>query len=338
MNTASTPPSSFPSTRLRRLRRSPWIRRLVAESQLSADDLIYPMFVIEGDNKSESIPSMPGIKRYSIDGIVKEARNAKSIGIPMIALFPYVDESLKSADAEESANPDNLICRTVRSVKRAIPEIGVMCDVALDPYSSHGHDGLLKEGIVVNDETLNVLCEQALVQAKAGCDVIAPSDMMDGRVGAIRAALDKHGFQDIPILAYAAKYASAFYGPFREAIGSGKSLSGDKKTYQMNPANSAEAIREVALDISEGADMVMVKPGLPYLDVIVNIKQRFGVPTFAYQVSGEYAMITAAVEREWLDRESTVLESLISFKRAGANGILTYFALEAAGYLKNPKS
>ena len=260
------------------------------------------MFVIEGDNKSESIPSMPGIKRYSIDGIVKEARNAKSIGIPMIALFPYVDESLKSADAEESANPDNLICRTVRSVKRAIPEIGVMCDVALDPYSSHGHDGLLKEGIVVNDETLNVLCE------------------------------------DIPILAYAAKYASAFYGPFREAIGSGKSLSGDKKTYQMNPANSAEAIREVALDISEGADMVMVKPGLPYLDVIVNIKQRFGVPTFAYQVSGEYAMITAAVEREWLDRESTVLESLISFKRAGANGILTYFALEAAGYLKNPKS
>jgi len=326
--------SRFPATRLRRLRRHEWTRRLVAESTLSPSDLIWPVFVIEGQNKREPVPSMPGVDRLSIDLVTGAAEEAAKLGIPVIALFPYTDPSLRTEDGREATNAGNLVCRAVRALKKAVPEIGVLCDVALDPYTSHGHDGLLIDDYVANDETLEVLVQQALVQAEAGCDIIAPSDMMDGRVGAIRAALEAGGYRDTLIMAYAAKYASAFYGPFREAVGSSKTLKGDKRTYQMDPANGDEALREVELDLAEGADMVMLKPGMPYLDLVYRVRERFGVPTFAYQVSGEYSMLSAAIERGWLDRDRVVLESLMGFKRAGASGILTYFARDAAKLLR----
>jgi len=328
-------PGQFPTTRMRRNRRTAWSRRLVAEHRLSVDDLIWPVFIHDGKNKRAAIPSMPGVDRLSIDLLAQAANEACELGIPAIALFPATDPGKKTPDGDEALNPDNLVCRGVRAIKEACPEIGVMCDVALDPYTSHGHDGLLREGQIVNDETVAVLCKQALNHARAGCDIIAPSDMMDGRVGAIRRALDVAGFDRVQILAYAAKYASAFYGPFRDAVGSATNLaSGDKKTYQMDPANGDEALREVALDIAEGADMVMVKPGMPYLDIVRRVKEAFGLPTFAYQVSGEYAMLCAAAEKGWLDRERVMLESLLAFKRAGADGVLTYFALDAARRLK----
>ncbi len=334
-DSSSTPWGSYPQTRLRRLRRYDWSRRLVAEATLTVDDLIWPLFVHEGQNQRQPVASMPGVERLSIDLLVDTVSQAVELGIPAVALFPVTDPGKKSPEAEEATNPDNLVCHAVRAVKAAHGDaIGVICDVALDPYTSHGQDGLVRDGYVVNDETIEVLCRQAVVQAAAGCDVIAPSDMMDGRVGAIRRALDEAGFQQVSILAYAAKYASAFYGPFRDAVGSAANLAtGDKRTYQMNPANTDEAIREVALDLAEGADMVMVKPGLPYLDVVRGVKDRFGVPTFAYQVSGEYAMLAAAAANGWLDRDKSILESLLAFKRAGADGILTYFAREAAKLL-----
>jgi porphobilinogen synthase len=322
----------YPQTRLRRLRRYDWSRRLVAENCLSVNDLIWPLFVHEGTARRDAVPSMPGVERLSIDLLVEAVAAGVELGIPAVAVFPVVDPAKKSPDAGEAINSDNLICRAVRALKQSHGDaIGVICDVALDPYTSHGHDGLLRDGYVVNDETVDVLCRQAVVQAAAGCDVIAPSDMMDGRIGAIRAALDEAGFDRVSILAYAAKYASAFYGPFRDAVGSSANLgSSDKRTYQMAPSNSDEAIREVALDVAEGADMVMVKPGLPYLDIVRRVKDTLAMPTFAYQVSGEYAMLCAAAQHNWLDREKALLESLLSFKRAGADGILTYFAAEAA--------
>lgn len=324
----------FPATRLRRNRKSPWARALVAENVLQAADLIWPMFVIEGKGKTEPVASMPGVARFSIDLAVNKAEEAAKLGIPLIALFPNTDPALRTEDGREAVNADNLICRAVRAIKKAVPEIGILCDVALDPYTSHGHDGLLVGGHIVNDETVAVLVQQALVQAEAGCDVIAPSDMMDGRIGAIRNALEARGHIDVQIMAYSAKYASGFYGPFREAVGSSKLLSGDKRTYQMNPANSDEALREVAMDLAEGADMVMVKPGMPYLDIVARVKREFGVPTFAYQVSGEYSMLMAACERGWLDSKKVIPESLMAFKRAGADGVLTYFALDVARDLK----
>ncbi|MCC6492872.1 MAG: porphobilinogen synthase, partial [Pirellulales bacterium] len=326
----------YPQTRLRRVRRHDWSRRLVRESTLGVDDLIWPLFICDGQRQREPIASMPGIERVSVDLLVEEVAEAARLGIPAVALFPATEQALKSADCQEAVNPENLVCRAVRAVKAAHGDrIGVICDVALDPYSSHGQDGLVRDGYVVNDETVEMLCRQALVQAEAGCDVIAPSDMMDGRVGAVRQALDEHGFGEVQIMAYAAKYASAFYGPFRDAVGSAANLgSGDKRTYQMDPSNGDEALREVELDLAEGADTVMVKPGLPYLDVVWRVKQRFGVPTFAYQVSGEYAMIAAAAANGWLDREKAMLESLTAFKRAGADGVLTYFAPEAARLLQ----
>ena len=325
-----SPSLKFPSTRMRRNRRTPWLRDLVRENQLTAADLIWPIFVVDGKGKEEPILSMPGVCRLSIDVAVAKAKEAASLGIPLIALFPNTDPELRNEKASEAFNPKNIVCRAVRAVKEAVPNIGIMCDVALDPYTSHGHDGILKGGRILNDESVALLVKQAVLQAKAGCDVIAPSDMMDGRIGAIRAGLDAAGFQDVAIMAYSAKYASGFYGPFRAAVGSGNLLSGDKKTYQMDPANSNEAMREVALDIAEGADMVMVKPGMPYLDIVSRVKREFGVPTFAYQVSGEYAMLMAAIERGWLDGDKVIAESLLAFKRAGADGILTYFALEMA--------
>ena len=326
------PGGSFPTTRMRRNRRHAWSRNLVRENHLTVNDLIWPVFIHDGDNRRESVPSMPGVDRVSVDLLIDAVGSAVSLGIPTIALFPATDVSLKTPDAEEAYNPDNLVCRAVREVKKAHGDnIGVLCDVALDPYSSHGQDGLVRDGYVVNDETVHVLCKQAVVQAEAGCDIIAPSDMMDGRIGAIRRTLDESGFTHVQIMSYAAKYASAYYGPFRDAVGSSVNLgSGDKKTYQMDPANSDEAIREVALDLNEGADMVMVKPGMPYLDIVRRVKDEFAAPTFVYQVSGEYAMICAATERGWLDREHAMLESLMAFKRAGADGVLTYFAVEAA--------
>jgi porphobilinogen synthase len=324
------PNPSFPATRMRRLRRHDWSRRLVAESTLSPADFIWPLFVIEGENKREPVASMPGVERLSIDLAAAAAKGAAAVGIPVIALFPHTDPRLKSEDGREATNAHNLICRAVRAIKSAVPEVGVLCDVALDPYTTHGHDGVLKDGYVANDESVDILVQQALVQAEAGCDIIAPSDMMDGRIGAIREALEKNGFTNTMIMAYAAKYASAFYGPFRDAVGSAKALTGDKRTYQMDPANSDEALREVALDIAEGADMVMVKPGMPYLDIVRRVKDEFGIPTFAYQVSGEYSMLMAASERGFLDHDRVMLESLIAFKRAGASGILTYFARDAA--------
>jgi porphobilinogen synthase len=331
-----TPWGQFPATRLRRLRRHDWSRRLVAESSLAVDDLVWPLFVHEGRNRRHPIASMPGVERLSIDLLVGSVGLAVEAGIPAVALFPVTDPGKKTPDGEEATNPENLVCQAVRAVKAAHGNaIGILCDVALDPYTSHGQDGLVRDGYVVNDETIEVLCRQALVQAAAGCDVIAPSDMMDGRVAAIRQALDEAGYQQVCILAYAAKYASAFYGPFRDAVGSAANLAaGDKRTYQMDPANTDEALREVALDLAEGADMVMVKPGLPYLDVVRRVKDAFGVPTFAYQVSGEYAMLAAAAANGWLERDKSILESLLAFKRAGADGILTYFALEAARLLR----
>ncbi|AHB48541.1 delta-aminolevulinic acid dehydratase [Hyphomicrobium nitrativorans NL23] len=320
----------YPLQRPRRNRRTNWSRRLVAETSLTPADLIWPMFVIEGDNRREPIPSMPGVERRSIDLIVEAAREAETLGIPAIALFPNTDPKLRTGDAREALNPDNLVCRATRAVKAAGLDVGVILDVALDPYTSHGHDGLLVDGEIVNDETVDMLVRQSLVQAEAGADVLAPSDMMDGRIGAIRRALEADGHAATQIMSYAAKYASAFYGPFRDAVGSGGLLKGDKRTYQMDPANGDEALREVALDIAEGADMVMVKPGLPYLDIVRRVVETFHVPTFAYQVSGEYAMIMAAAERGVLDEERAMLESLAAFKRAGAAGIFTYFAPRVA--------
>ena len=326
--------SSYPALRMRRLRRHDWTRRLVAENTLSPADFIWPVFVIEGDNKREAVSSMPGVERLSVDLVVAAAKEAAGLGIPVIALFPHTPASLKSDDGREAVNENNLVCRAVRAIKAAVPEIGVLCDVALDPYTSHGHDGLLQGGDVHNDATLDMLVRQSLVQAAAGCDIIAPSDMMDGRIGAIRGALENAGHHNVLLMAYAAKYASAFYGPFRDAVGSAKSLTGDKRTYQMDPANGEEALREVALDLAEGADMVMVKPGMPYLDIVRRVKERFCVPTFAYQVSGEYAMLNAAFEKGWLERDRAIIETLTAFKRAGASGILTYFAVEAARLLQ----
>jgi porphobilinogen synthase len=326
--------SAFPALRMRRLRRADWTRRLVAETSLSASDFIWPLFVVDGQKKREPVASMPGVDRLSVDLIAGAAEEAATLGIPVVALFPYTDPTLKTPDGREATNPTNLVCSAVREIKRAVPELGVLCDVALDPYTSHGHDGVLVDGYVANDETIDILTRQALVQAEAGCDIIAPSDMMDGRVGAIRTALEASGFKNTLIMAYAAKYASVFYGPFRDACGSAKALTGDKRTYQMDPANSDEAMREVALDLAEGADMVMVKPGMPYLDLVRRVKDTFQVPTFAYQVSGEYSMLMAAIERGWLDRDRAIMESLLGFKRAGASGVLTYFARDAAKLLK----
>ncbi len=327
-------PSWPPVARPRRLRRSPWIRSLVSENALSTSDLIWPVFVREGSGIREPVTSMPGVERLSIDLLLIAAREAVDLGIPALALFPVTPSERKTPDGVEALNPENLACRAIRALKQEVPSLGLICDVALDPYTSHGQDGLVRDGIVVNDPTVEVLCKQAVTQARAGCDVIAPSDMMDGRIGAIRKSLDLAGFDQVAILSYAAKYASAFYGPFRDAVGSATNLgSADKKTYQMDPANSDEALREVALDLAEGADMVMVKPGMPYLDIVTRVKQRFGVPTFAYQVSGEYAMISAAARNGWLNHDMAVLESLLAFKRAGADGILTYFAPTVARLL-----
>ena len=326
---------AYPATRLRRNRQTDWSRRLCAEHQLSVNDLIWPVFVQEGDNTRTEIASMPGVQRLSIDLLVEAVAGVAELSIPACALFPVTDPALKIAGGEEATNAENLMCRSVRAIKEAGIDIGIVCDVALDPYTSHGQDGLVEDGEVLNDETIEVLCKQAVVQAEAGCDVIAPSDMMDGRVGAIRSALDAAGFQSVQIMAYSAKYASAFYGPFRDAVGSAANLgTGDKRTYQMDPANTDEAFREVALDISEGADMVMVKPGMPYLDIVQRVKTTFRMPTFVYQVSGEYAMLQAAAQNGWMDGEKVMLESLLAFKRAGADGVLTYFACDAAELLK----
>jgi porphobilinogen synthase len=322
------------AVRPRRNRKAEWTRRLVAENVLTADDLIWPLFLVDGTGVRAPIASMPGVERLSVDEAVRDAERAAKLGIPCLALFPYTDPQRRDDSGSEALNPDNLVCRAIRAIKRETPEVGVLCDVALDPYTSHGHDGLLQEGVIVNDETVAVLVQQALVEAEAGADIIAPSDMMDGRVGAIRTALDEASFGDVSIMAYAAKYASAFYGPFRDAVGSSKTLVGDKRTYQMDPANSDEALREVELDILEGADMVMVKPGMPYLDVLRRVKDTFGMPTFAYQVSGEYSMIMAAVQNGWLDGERAIMESLIAFKRAGASGVLSYFAPRVAERLR----
>lgn len=324
----------YPATRMRRTRRHAWSRRLVQECRLSVDDLIWPLFVFDGKDR-HPVQSLPGVDRLGSDQIVREVVRACELGIPAVAIFPATDPALKTEDAAEAINPDNLVCRTVRAIKQEVgDQIGVICDVALDPYSSHGQDGLVRDGHVLNDETIEVLCQQSLVQADAGCDIIAPSDMMDGRVAAIRQAMDAAGKQDVQIMSYAAKYASAFYGPFRDAVGSATNLGGaGKTTYQQAPAQSDEALQEVALDLAEGADSVMVKPGMPYLDIVHRVKQQFLVPTFVYQVSGEYAMLSAAAEAGMLDRRATVLESLIAFKRAGADGILTYFAADVAGWL-----
>ena len=328
------PLNAYPRIRLRRNRRDGWSRRLVAEHGLSPADLIWPVFVHQAAAARTPIDSMPGVCRLSLAALVDEAGVAQSLGIPLIALFPVTPPERKSSEGEEAVNPDNLVCRAVRALKAALPELGVMCDVALDPFTTHGHDGVLRGGDVANDETVATLCRQALVQAEAGCDVIAPSDMMDGRVGAIRDALDANGFERVRIMSYAAKYASGFYGPFRDAVGSKSTLGkADKRTYQMDPANADEALREVALDLAEGADMVMVKPGLPYLDIVRRVKEHFQIPTYVYQVSGEYAMLQGAIERGWLD-EGVVLETLLCFKRAGADGILTYSAIDAARRLK----
>jgi porphobilinogen synthase len=335
MSDPRQPIGAFPRQRMRRNRRQDWSRRLMAEHVLTPADLIWPVFIHDERIARAPIPSMPGVDRLSIPALVEAAGEAKSLGIPLIAIFPATPAERKSAGGEEALNPENLVCRAVRAVKKAHPDLGVMCDVALDPFTTHGHDGVLDaEGDVANDATLEILCRQAVVQAEAGCDVIAPSDMMDGRVGAIRDALDAKGLQRVQIMAYAAKYASAFYGPFRDAIGSKSNLGkADKRTYQMDPANGDEALREVALDLAEGADMVMVKPGMPYLDIVRRVKERFGVPTYVYQVSGEYSMLAGAVERGWLD-PSVMLETLLGFKRAGADGVLTYAAVDAAKALK----
>ena len=327
------------SIRPRRNRRADWTRRMVREHVLTTDDLIWPLFLVDGTKVRAPVDSMPDVERLSVDEAVRAAERAAKLSIPCIALFPYTQPDRRDHDGTEALNPDNLVCRAIRAIKKEVPEIGVLCDVALDPYTSHGHDGLLRDGIILNDETVEVLVRQALVQAEAGCDVIAPSDMMDGRIGAIRDALDAKGLERVRIMSYAAKYASAFYGPYREAIGSGKLGSGaapnpgDKKTYQMDPANTDEALREVALDIAEGADMVMVKPGLPYLDIVRRVVEAFAMPTFAFQVSGEYAMLMAAAQNGWIDEDRAILESLGAFKRAGCAGVITYFAPRVAAML-----
>ncbi len=327
-------PAPFPANRPRRLRQGPWIRAMVAENVLSPADFIWPCFVIDGEDRAEPIASMPGVERLTIDRLVAKAREAHDLGIPAIAIFPYTDPGLKTPGAEEAWNPENLVCRATRAVKAAVPGVGVLLDVALDPYNSDGHDGIVRGGEIVNDETLVLLEKQALVQAAAGCDIVGPSDMMDGRIGVIRRALEANDFQNVTIMSYAAKYASAFYGPFRDAVGSGGALKGDKKTYQMDAANSDEALREVAADLAEGADMVMVKPGMPYLDICQRVAAEFEVPTFVYQVSGEYAMLKGAMDNGWIDGEIATLEALMAFKRAGCSGVLTYFALDAARLLR----
>ena len=323
-----------PATRFRRLRRTPALRALAQENTLSASDLIWPVFVRDGVNLREPIASMPGVDRLSIDLVVAAAEDAASLGIPAICLFPYTDPALKTEGCEEAWNPDNLANRAIRAIKAAVPDVAVMTDVALDPYNANGHDGLVRDGIILNDETVEALARMALVQAEAGADILGPSDMMDGRIGAMRRALEAAGHKDVAILSYAAKYASAFYGPFRDAVGASGALKGDKKTYQMNPANSDEALRLVARDLAEGADMVMVKPGMPYLDICRRVKDTFGAPTYAYQVSGEYAMIKAASERGWIDGERAMMESLMAFRRAGCDGVLTYFAPAVARLLQ----
>lgn len=334
--TSVKPATQNSRTRLRRNRAQDWARKLVSENAVSVNDLIWPVFVVEGQKVTENIGSMPGVHRWSIDVLLKEVEAAATMGIPAIALFPVVGADKKSATGAEAYADNNLIQRTVRAIKKEIPEIGVICDVALDPYTSHGHDGLVNaEGYVMNDETVEILCRQALSQAEAGVDIVAPSDMMDGRIGAIRDALDANGFTNTGILSYAAKYASSFYGPFRDAVNSGGYLKGDKKTYQMDPANTDEALREVAMDIDEGADMVMVKPGLPYLDVIRRVKDTFLMPTFAYHVSGEYAMLQAAAQNGWLNYEKTLMETMMAFKRAGCDGVLTYAARDVAHLIKS---
>lgn len=330
----TTPIGAYPQTRMRRNRRYDWTRRMVRENQLSPDDFIWPLFVRDGTGTAEEIPTLPGVMRRTVDLLADAVGEAKSLGIPAIALFPVIDPGLKSPMGEEAWNPDNLVCQAIRTIKDAHPEVGIVCDVALDPFNSDGHDGIVRDGHVVNDETIEALCRQALVQVEAGCDIIAPSDMMDGRVGAVREALDTSGFEKTLIMSYAAKFSSGFYGPFRDAIDSSGFLAGETKdTYQMDPANTDEALREVALDIAEGADMVMVKPGLPYLDIIWRVKERFGVPTFAYNVSGEYAMLRFAAQADAIDYTKTMMETLMSFKRAGCNGVLTYFAVDAARLL-----
>lgn len=324
-----------PTTRFRRTRRSAAIRALVQENSVTTGDLIWPLFLRDGENMREPIASMPGVERLSIDQVVAAAETAADLGIPAICLFPYTDPALRTETCEEAWNPENLTNRAIRAIKAAVPEVAIMTDVALDPYNSLGHDGLVRDGIILNDETVQALVRMALVQADAGADIIGPSDMMDGRIGAIRAGLEAAGHKDVAILSYAAKYASAFYGPFRDAVGASGALKGDKKTYQMNPANSDEALRLVERDLREGADMVMVKPGMPYLDICRRVKDTFGAPTFAYQVSGEYAMIKGAADRGWINGEAAMMESLLAFKRAGCDGVLTYFAPAAARLLRD---
>ena len=320
--------------RMRRNRRFDWSRRLVQENQVTVDDLIWTIFIIDGENRRETIDAMPGVQRLTIDLAVREAERAAKLGIPAIATFPNIDIALRDQTGSNILDADNLINRATRAIKAAVPEIGVITDAALDPFTSHGHDGILRDGLIVNDETVEQIADAAVLQAAAGADVIAPSDMMDGRIGAIREALDANGFHDTAIMSYATKFASAFYGPYREAIGTGGLLKGDKKTYYLDPANGDEALREVELDVAEGADMVMIKPGLPYLDVIRRVKETFGMPTFAYQVSGEYSMIMAAAQNGWIDGDRAIMESLLAFKRAGCDGILTYFAADVAEKLK----
>lgn len=322
--------ASYPAARFRRLRRTPALRGLTRENTLTPADLIWPVFVQEGNNLASPIASMPGVSRLSLDLLVSAARDAAKLGISAICIFPYIEQSLKTEDCADAWNPDNLSNRAIRAIKKAVPEIAVMSDVALDPYNINGHDGFVVDGEIQNDETIPALVKMALAQAEAGVDIIGPSDMMDGRIGAIRAGLETAGYTNTAIMSYAAKFASAFYGPFRDAVGASGALKGDKKTYQMNPANGNEALRQVARDLAEGADMVMIKPGLPYLDICRRVKDEFGAPTFAYQVSGEYAMIAGAAERGWVDGETIMMESLMAFKRAGCDGILTYFALDAA--------
>ena len=335
----SQPSRQFPSTRLRRMRHDDWSRRMVRESALSPADFILPVFVLDGTKREEAVASMPGVKRQSLDGILETARQARDLGIPALALFPVIDAPLKSLDAREAYNPDGLVPRAVAALKQALPDLGVVTDIALDPYTSHGQDGLIDDaGYVMNDETVAVLERQAITHARAGADMVAPSDMMDGRIGAVRRALDAGGHIHTRIMAYSAKYASSFYGPFRDAVGSAGNLGGGNKyTYQMDPANTDEALQEVAMDIAEGADIVMVKPGMPYLDIVRRVKDTFGVPTAVYQVSGEYAMLKAAAQNGWLDERAVVLESLLGFKRAGADSILTYFAMDAARWLREAK-
>jgi porphobilinogen synthase len=327
-------PAPFPASRPRRLRQAPWIRDMVAENVLTPADFIWPCFVIDGNDRAEPVASMPGVERLTIDRLVEKAHGAADLGVPAIAIFPYTDPALKTPGAEEAWNPENLVCRATRAVKAAVPGIGVLLDVALDPYNSDGHDGIVRGNEIINDDTLIALERQALAQADAGCDILGPSDMMDGRIGVIRQALEMHDFQNVTIMSYAAKYASTFYGPFRDAVGSGGALKGDKKTYQMDPANTDEALREVAADLAEGADMVMVKPGMPYLDICQRVAAEFQVPTFAYQVSGEYAMLKGAMQNGWIDETIATLEALMAFKRAGCSGVLTYFALDAARLLR----